>query len=206
MEGGARVNREVKAAVSKNMAQLRAMLYEHGLTMEEVGEIFGSTRQAVEVSFRKHNIVYRKRSPAHPKGQPAWLLRWQNNTLRDFVKAGMTITEARELLSIPSGSRVGAGLASQPSAEKQGMCLAALGRVRSALIDLVFLEAWEAGASRRDLALIMGWTEGGVAQKAHRLRQEGVTLARRRVRGESKSKPEGYSYGGESRSSHRLDP
>lgn len=158
--------------------QLLQMLYDDGLTLQELADIFGLTRQRVRqlVVTRGPAASVRWGPRDDPRTPPSWLV--------DLVEIGaLTATAAADYCGCSStaiSSRVPRNLKQYPT---HGYSHLSSPAARAALADatcLLMAAAWMDGATIAQLATIFGSSEGAIGIKMHRMRQAGYCLPYRR--------------------------
>lgn len=155
--------------------RLCALLYDHPMTLDEVGEIFGVSRESIRKRLTKLGHPRRRppggRTPLHP---------YDVSLLRRLATTGLCPRYASELAGVAEGTankliadEWTSGVTGRPSGAGN---YPETRRIAYEVENLVIVAAWRQGASIRDLAELMDTTPNSMGVRLHRLRRKGYDL------------------------------
>lgn len=165
-------------------SRLIAMLYaDERLTLHDVGEIFGVSRQAIHQHLKCAGLLSPGDGRAGRSGRPRTVFAWQVELVRRLESYGLSRADATEVVDI---SRTACDRRLGPPRDKYtglnggAPCRTGPGRrAWQEAADATVAAAWLDGATLKDLAEIMRSTPEGAAARIHRLRANGYNLPRR---------------------------
>lgn len=167
-------DKQVEIEVGRLITKLQWKLYnENGFTLEEVGDIFKTSRQSVEQRLKKYNYKLRKKS-----GGTKVITKWQREYYTRLCGFGLSEKEASKVIGISNFIRVGDlnGL----RGHNGPFNIAILNKVWDQFIDDLVASMWGNKASTSEISTIIGIKTKSLENKIHRLRDKGIKLDKRR--------------------------
>lgn len=159
--------------------RLMQMLYDHPMTLEEVGEIFGVSWQRIQQKVKTRDRSF-NRGKKRDEPVPVWLM--------ELVEEGaLTATDAARYWGVVPATVSTRCRANLYHDARSNVRAPALQKVWQEVQRLVIVQAWNKGASLKDLAEILDSTVSSIGVKMHRMRAEGYCLPKRRGAGKAAS-------------------